>query len=241
MAMGAFILYRKSILTRYASLAAYLLGIYFFAILGLDWLIPVLFFFLSSVLFTRLNARLNNKPVRSDRRNIWQVLANILVATVCSAFYLVLGNEIWLFFYITLVAAVTADTWASEIGPIFNRKCFSLADGKLRDAGVSGGVSFAGSLAAILGAFCISFISCFLLMDQLDWKLLILLTLAGFLASFVDSVLGAFVEPRLLAMKYFRRPRHSVAVEKDRITPNDLVNLIASITAPLFFIILNLI
>jgi uncharacterized protein (TIGR00297 family) len=232
-----------------------LLGIYFFAVLGYDWIIPVAFFFVSSVFFTRLNRLVNKKPAGTDRRNIWQVMANIIVATICSAIYLGLENDIYIYFYIALVSAVTADTWASELGPIFNRKCFSLSDGRIRDAGISGGISFAGTLAALAGAFSISAISYPLLAGEMNWNLVIFLALSGFGASFVDSLLGAFIEPRLNEMKYFRNttatgtslhqterpPKETERPpnETDRLTPNDLVNLLASMTAPLIFLALR--
>ena len=83
--------------------------------------------------------------------------------------------------------------------------------------------------------------------------MVIILTLSGFLASFIDSLLGAFVEPHLKEMKYFRnetnqsrnkvnqpmRERKQPISQKDRLTPNDLVNLLASMTAPLFFLVFS--
>jgi uncharacterized protein (TIGR00297 family) len=262
MALIAWILSRKHILTRYGSILAYILGIYYFAVLGFDWSVPVVFFFISSVIFTDIKGLVNKKPAGTDRRNIWQVLANIIVATVCSAIYLSLGKEIFIFFYISLVSAVTADTWASELGPVFNPKCFSLSDGRIKEAGISGGISFSGTLASLAGAFSISILSYPLLLGDLDWRPVIILTLSGFLASFVDSLLGAFIEPGLDEMKYFRNAKVSnrsidkknrtlngveqsnigtdqSSNERESLSPNDLVNLLASMTAPLFFLVFS--
>lgn len=253
MALMAWALFRKNILTRYGSILAYLLGIYYFTILGYEWIIPPVFFFLSSVIFTRFNAFSNKKPAGADRRNVWQVLANISIALLCSAIYLRQGNEIYIYFYIALVAAVTADTWASEIGPVFNRKCFSLSDRKIKDAGISGGISISGSLASLAGAFSIAIASVPLLLGPINWKMVLILTLSGFLASFIDSLLGAFAEPHLEEMNYFRkrtpksrntvvqpnRNNNQPSSQQERLAPNDLVNLLASMTAPLFFVLLS--
>ncbi|MFW5821889.1 MAG: DUF92 domain-containing protein, partial [Tangfeifania sp.] len=154
MAAGCYLLYKWKFLTRSGSLNAYLLGVYLLGILGVRWAVPVIIFFVSSVLFTKLNARANKKPsIISKPRNSWQVLANSLAAIIFSAIYLISKDSFFVFLFAASVAAVTADTWASEIGPVFNRKCFSLASFKTGRAGISGGVSVAGSLAALAGSF----------------------------------------------------------------------------------------
>jgi uncharacterized membrane protein len=117
------------------------------------------FFFISSVLFTKLHARLLNRNKSSISRNAWQVMANILWAVLASVLYLITYNEIFIYFFISLLAAVTADTWASEIGPVLNRKSFSIADMKMHPAGVTGGISAGGTIAAMAGSVFISSIA----------------------------------------------------------------------------------
>jgi uncharacterized protein (TIGR00297 family) len=231
MAIGSILLNKRGLLTRYGSISVYILGIYYFAVLGLDWSIPVVFFFLSSTLFTKLNSHINQKANDTNRRNSWQVFANIFFATLSSALYLGKGDEIYIYLYITLIAAVTADTWASEIGPVFHKKCFSLSDWTIKNAGVSGGISLAGSIAALAGALIISGLSCYLFFAKMDIQLVIIMALAGFAASFVDSMLGAFAEHRMNELKYF-----NIRKGTDRLSPNDIVNFCASFSAPLFFL-----
>jgi uncharacterized protein (TIGR00297 family) len=231
MAMASIFLFRKGILTRYGSLSVHLLGIFYLGVLGWDWTIPVVFFFFSAVLFTKINGLVHRKPTETNTRNVWQVFANVLFATLSSALYLATGGDLYIHFYITLVAAVTADTWASELGPVFNRKCFSLADGTIRDAGVSGGISIAGTLAAGAGSLTISAASCYLFFDGVDMALVAPLALSGFAASFIDSLLGAFVEPRMNQIRYFISREGT-----DRLSPNDVVNLTASLSAPFIFL-----
>ncbi|MFW5663866.1 MAG: DUF92 domain-containing protein, partial [bacterium] len=229
MTAGSFFLYHQKMLTLQGTLAAWLLGNYLMLTLGLQWVIPVLLFFFSSVLFTRLRARRVGKKGRGDSRNAWQVTANILWAVISSALWLASGKDIFIFLFIAYVAAVTADTWASELGPLFNRRSFSLADGRWHPAGVTGGISLAGTLAALMGSFAISSVSWWLFFGQWNTEMIALLTLAAFLACFADTLLGTFVEHRLLSMSCFRN-RNS----HEAITPNDLVNLGGSLTAGLF-------
>lgn len=236
MAVGSYLLYKWRFLTRSGSLSAYLLGVYLLGILGVRWAVPVIFFFISSVLFTKLNARANKKPsIISQPRNSWQVLANSMAAVIFSAIYLISQDSFFIFLFLASVAAVTADTWASEIGPVFNRKCFSLASFKTGKAGISGGISVAGSVAALLGSFSIAVLSFYLFFSDLNFRIILMITLSGFFASFVDSVLGAFLEPVLLDKKYFRK---KFLDSKENITPNDVVNILGSLSASLFFILM---
>lgn len=231
-ASGSVILYKKNILTRYGSIAAYALGIYFFAVLGLKWSVPVVLFFLTSVLFTKINGCINKKPETSSRRNIWQVFANIFFAFISSFLYLITEDVIFIYFYITLIATVTADTWASELGPVFSKRCFSLSDFSFRNSGISGGVSIFGTIASLTGSFLITALLCYLFFNKIDVALISVIAIAGYAGSFIDSVLSAFLEPVLDNMDYFK-----IRDSLDSLSPNDLINLTASFTAPVFFIL----
>lgn len=235
LAWGTVMLYKKNVLTRYGSIASYMLGVFLITLPGSAWIIPVLVFFLTSVIFTKINGRMNRKQEDTNRRNIWQVFANIFFAVVSAALYLVTENNIFIFFYITLVAAVTADTWASEIGPVFSKRCFSISDFKLKDSGISGGVSLPGTAAALSGAFLISILSYYLFFNNINYTMVTLLSLSGFASVFVDSFLSAFLEPVLLKIRFFKDRS-----DPDSPTPNDIVNLSASITAPIFFLLFRI-
>ncbi|MDF1569868.1 MAG: DUF92 domain-containing protein [Spirochaetaceae bacterium] len=63
--------------------------------LGLPWLIPVAAFFLTSVALTKINSRVYRKISESECRNIWQVCANIAVATMASGLFLAVGRSFW--------------------------------------------------------------------------------------------------------------------------------------------------
>lgn len=232
--VGCFFLYKWRMLTRKAALFAYLLGVYLMGFAGWKWMVAVLFFFITSVLFTRWHDR--RRKIRKDHapRNTWQVVANIAPAVVSSLFFLFSGNAIWVLVFAGLIAAVTADTWASEIGPVFNSRCLSLQNMNWESAGVSGGVSFAGTLAAFTGAGLSSVLILWMFFGELQWSVVLWVTMAGFLASVVDSLLGAFLEPRLLQMNYFK----NVNPGEEKITPNDIVNFGASLFAALLIMVL---
>ena len=235
-AAGSYMLYRLKFLSRAGSLNAYMLGVYLFEFLAFSWAVPVIFFFLSSVLFTKINESVNKKTVAgSYPRNSWQVIANSMPAIIFSAAFLLTNNPLYIFLFTSTVGAVTADTWASEIGPVFNRKCLSLADFSTGKAGISGGISVAGSLAALMGSFSIAILTYYLFPNEISIRVLCLITLSGFLASFIDSLLGAHLEPVLLKKPYFSTKDIN---EVEKLSPNDLVNFLGSLSASLFFIIM---
>ena len=230
LSVGCFFLFRFRILTRYGSLAAWVLGTYLLAAGGLLWIVPVILFFLTSVFLTKVRSASRGKQKKEpSARNIWQVTANILWAVVSTVGFLFSGNEVFLHLFIAFLAAVTADTWASEAGPLFNKRSFSLADHRWHEAGITGGISFAGTMAALAGAVFIAAFSVYFLFDTWNLTLIAALSVSAFLASFVDSLLGAFAEGKLLNMPYFQNQ------SEKRITPNDIVNLLGSLSAGLFY------
>jgi len=231
---AGFLLFKFKILTRRGSFLAFLLGFYFAGILGFSWLMPVLLFFLSSAAFTKLQHAIKDPGKKSTARNAWQVIANIVWAVCSSGLFIITQNDTFIMFFIAFVAAVTADTWASEIGPLFNKKCFLLSEMSMVPAGTNGGISFIGSLAALAGAAIISSLSYYYFFGFWHWDVLAMLSVSAFLACFVDSLLGAFVEDKLLQMNFFKK-RKTI----ESIRPNDVINITGSVTAFVFYILLS--
>ncbi|MEE4177074.1 MAG: DUF92 domain-containing protein [Bacteroides sp.] len=231
---GCYLLFKLHILTRRGSFVAYLLGFYLAGIAGWQWLMPVLLFFLSSAAFSRIKHAKQGLENKSTARNAWQVVANIIWAVISSALFLITQEEIFILFFIAFVAAVTADTWASEVGPLLNKMCFLLSTMRTAPAGTNGGISFFGSMAALSGATMISALSYFLFFGSWQWDIIAILSASAFLACFADSLLGTFAEDKLLRLDYFKKRK-----TLESITPNDLVNLAGSFTAFAFYLFLS--
>ncbi len=231
------LLYRMGFLNRGAAVAVYFLGVYFIGVLGLPWSLPMVAFFLSSVVLTRIHSAVRGKKRSSGRRSLWQVLANSVWAILFSALYLITRDPVHIYLFISVVAAVTADTWASETGPVFHRRSFSLAHGQMRTSGVSGGITAAGSLASLIGALAIAWLGHILFFGETDTPAILALALAGFFSSFADSLLAAFAEPRMRRMTLFRIPAHQ---HQPAPNPNDVINALGSLTAPAFFLLFRI-
>jgi uncharacterized protein (TIGR00297 family) len=229
MSAGGILMFQLKLLSRLGSLAAWMLGIYLLLLDGYEWIVVVLLFFITSVIFTKIRSKLMHNNRKDSGRNAWQVVANIIWAVVSSVIYLLTGNEFFIMLFIAFLGAVTADTWASELGPIFNKRSFSIADFRMKKAGVTGGISFAGTLAAALGALIVSWTGFLLFFNEPDWNIILLIALSAFLACFADTLLGAFVEDKMLIMTFFTSKKG-----KESLTPNDMVNLGGSLTAGFF-------
>jgi uncharacterized protein (TIGR00297 family) len=124
-------------------------------------------FFVSSTLLSRFRAR--NKQAMSQvfqkgaRRDLGQVLANGgwgAVLAVISYFGVPGGAEervrvLSLVAYVGAIAAVTADTWATEIGVLSKVPPRMITSGRPVPAGTSGGVTLLGTLVSLAGGLFI--------------------------------------------------------------------------------------
>jgi Raf kinase inhibitor-like YbhB/YbcL family protein len=97
------------------------------------------------------------------------------------------------------LAAVNADTWATELGVLSRHRPRLITTGKKVERGSSGGVSPAGVLAAVGGAALIGELAAWL--DPAGpntfargFVIVIVVTLTGLAGSLVDSMLGATVQ-----------------------------------------------
>ncbi len=234
LAPAGFLLFRFNVLTRRGSFLAYLLGFYLAGIAGWPWLMTVLLFFLSSAALTKLRHAIQGDQYAATARNGWQVIANIIWAVASSVLFLLTKDEQFILFFIAFVGAVTADTWASEIGPLLNKKCFSLSTMRRAPAGTNGGISLFGSLAALSGAIIISSVAYYVFFGSWQWDVIAILSASAFLACFVDSLLGAFAEDKMLRLNYFKKRNVS-----ESITPNDLINMAGSLSAFAFYLLLS--
>jgi uncharacterized protein (TIGR00297 family) len=196
-------------LTASGALGAALTGTLVVAGGGVTWGALLILFFLSSSLLSRLRrrraARLAAAPAKGARRDLGQVLAN-----GGAALLLAVAAPIWpmpLLFaaFVGALAAVTADTWSTEIGALSRRPPRLLTSGRVVPAGANGGVTPLGIGASLAGGLMIGAAALLLTplaagLDELavdpedrGWLPLLGLV-AGLGGSLFDSLLGATVQ-----------------------------------------------
>ena len=175
---------------------------------------------------------------KTGARDILQVLANGGAASAALIVFRATGSMVWLAISLAAICEAAADTWATEIGTIRKVKTVSIINFKPLIPGQSGGVSLNGTMASLAGSVLTGMAFYLTGGGAEALRLWLLASLAGFLGSVIDSVLGATVQAR-----YFDATtnRHSESKSPgSRLdgglswVNNDLVNLAGTLFAAAF-------
>ena len=202
--------FRFRLLTVDGAIAAGVLGTVIFGLCGLSWAVPMIVFFFSSSLVSRSKPRTDSdlQFEKTSIRDSWQVLANGGVGGVLSFLQFLVPDDKWCVAYLGSVAAVTADTWGTEVGMLTTGRVFLITRLQRVPRGTSGGISVVGTLAGGSGALLIAVIGSWF--GDLSATATIHVGVAGMAGSLLDSLLGATVQGQ------YRCPRCGVITEKLR-------------------------
>lgn len=239
----AAIAWRARSLSRSGAVAAAISGGLIFGLGGIKWASLLLAFFISSSLlsksFSRRKAGLSEKFSKGSQRDWGQVLANGGLGAFLAILHTFLPNQEWIWFaYAGAMAAVNADTWATELGVFNPTPPRLITSGEQVERGTSGGVSLLGSFAALAGGAFIGFWAMIWNFDPIAWKILASAVLGGLAGSFFDSLLGATLQSiyfcPVCCKETERHPIHTCGTVTQPLRGwswlnNDLVNLSASI------------
>ena len=198
LAMGmAFVSYKLHFLNASGSVSTFILAALVFGIGGWIWTIPILLFFILSSLLSKMGKKTKHQFSlmfeKSSCRDAGQVMANGGIAGSMVIGSVLLPHPFWFLGYLSALAAVTADTWATELGVFSPVRPISIKTWKSVAPGTSGGITIAGTLAGLTGAFLIG-ISGVFLKQSFSLKTAGWIAMAGVLGSLVDSLLGATVQ-----------------------------------------------
>lgn len=192
----------------------------------------VIFFFISSSLLTR-KKRLQGIADKKDeellashdlqkRRDGYQVWANGFWIAIFVILWFLLNSQAFLIAAFAVAATATADTWATELGSLHAGKTWLITSMEPVTPGTDGGVSFRGTIAALLGSAAIASFLIFF-SYPLGVGVIVIVFLAGFLGCIADSVLGALFRNRYIL---FSAP-HDFTQTTDTFK-NSLVNWIST-------------
>ncbi len=182
---------RRRSLSLDGAVMAAVIGLWVLFFAGPEALWPLFFFFISSTLLGKLTRK---EKVISDvkhgkARDYRQVLCNGGIYALLATF----GLDV---FMVASLAVATADTWASEIGMYFRRPTYDLWRRKLTPVGLSGGVSWVGTLGGLAGAAAMAIVGILCLHWEMDIISMLAFTGIGFLGMLIDSLLGATLQAR---------------------------------------------
>ncbi len=190
-------------LTASGAVGTFLFGSNIFSMGGLVWTIPVLTFFILSSVLSKVGKEHKKKYdlifEKSSQRDVGQVLANGGVAWVLMIWFSFFQDPLIFLAYLGTLAAVQADTWATEIGTMVkDPKPRYILNFKPVPAGTSGGITFTGTFGGFVGALLIAASAWIIAPDQMMSvgivESFLIIGFAGAGGSLVDSFFGATVQ-----------------------------------------------
>lgn len=222
-------------LSRSGAVSTFVVGMVIFWLGGGKFTIPLLTFFISSSLLSKLHGA--STMGRRTAAQVWANGGTAVVIVLIFWHYVHLWptflSRILLILYLSALATVNSDTWATEIGRLSKSPPRLLSDWKPVAAGTSGAVTLLGIFGAIMGAIAIPLSA--LPFWHLDLLEFVVVVWAGFLGCLADSLLGATFQEK------FKVGDSEVTTEvrlpgmKQRLAAgmpyinNDLVNLLATL------------
>jgi len=245
----SFTSFKYKLLTKSGAISAFVLGFIVFAFGGIKFTLPLITFFLTSSLLSKIRKN-KNKIVeeyfdKSGTRDGFQVFANggLGIPLVISNY--IFHSEIFYLYYISVFAAVCADTWATEFGTMFKTKTYNILNFKIAEQGISGGISLNGIFASVSASILIS-------ISALNWieinlnKYFMMIIFSGVLGSLTDSFLGAALQLQMkckVCNKITERKIHcgenTIYFKGIKSLNNDAVNFLTGLSAIFYTVILN--
>lgn len=239
--------YRRGALTLSGWAGAVFTGTCTFGFGGWAWGLTLIVFFVTSTLLSRFRhaqkERLaGEKFEKGSQRDLFQALANGGAGALLALGYGLLGEPpLLLAAFAGVMATVTADTWATEIGVLSDRTPVSITTLRPTTPGSSGGVTIDGTLAGAAGAVLIGMV---VLAGHVFERGVLLLWLVpaaligGVAGNLADSLLGGTVQAiyRTETQETERAYRGGVAnqlVRGWRWMNNDMVNFLSSLVGGL--------
>jgi len=183
--------YKVQSLNAGGTATAFVMGIFIFGAGGVQWITPILTFFILSSLLSKLGKKSAETTQKSSNRDVLQVLANGGIPMIIAIVNFFQSFDLAYIMFLGAIAAATADTWATEIGFFSKKDPRHILNFKTVEKGTSGGVTLLGFVGSIFGAGVIALIGRAVTGGavSVEWILV-----AGFVGSFVDSVLGGSVQ-----------------------------------------------
>jgi uncharacterized protein (TIGR00297 family) len=162
---------------------------------GPQWFLIMLAFFILGSAATRYKfeykRRIGVEQGKGGARGYRNVFANGIIAAASAVLFGVFQQPLFVVMYVGCVASAAADTLASEIGVTggIPRLITTL---KRVPIGTNGGITITGETVALLGGFAVSVVA--MLLHVVTPQMMVICTLAGFMGTNIDSVIGATLE-----------------------------------------------
>jgi len=232
--------YWRQSLSPSGAFASLIVGFLIFGLGGWLWGILLAVFFISSSLLSHYKKdqkiQAAEKFDKGHKRDMGQVLANGGLGSFVAVCSLWVPSDRWFPLFIGIIATVTADTWATELGTLAKRPPRLITTGGVVEVGTSGGVSPLGTLVSLAGGLLIGFLAGLFSNDKSLFIIALIGALGGLVGSLFDSLLGATVQQIYYCDQCHKDTERLVHKCGHNTRPlrgwswlsNDLVNLISS-------------
>lgn len=253
MALFAVIALKKQSLEISGAIAAFVMGVVVLWCSKIEGLLLLLLFFVGSNVVGRISKRIrqqsfNEKSIekKGSKRDVMQVLANGLMATIGALMWYCTGKISSLVLLGAAIAEATSDTFAGEIGRLSKKPPVSIRTLSPVPKGLSGGITLLGTATAFISSLVIGlswaiFFSSYFGSSSDMWLSLSVITLTGFMGCIVDSFLGAcaqahYKDPNTgeLTEKEYKDGQKLELVQGISWIDNDMVNLLSNIFSSVF-------
>jgi uncharacterized protein (TIGR00297 family) len=182
---------------------------------------------------------------KGHKRDIGQVFANGGIGAFVAFLSTMAPSDLWYALFAGVMATVTADTWATELGTLSRRPPRLITNGQIVEVGTSGGVSALGTGVSLAGGLVIGLVAA-ILANQDPLILSLIGAGAGLIGSLFDSLLGATIQQVYYCdncHKETERKEHKCGNQTRPLRGwswlnNDLVNLWASLVGGLTAVVL---
>jgi uncharacterized protein (TIGR00297 family) len=195
--------YRRGALTGSGMVGGFVSGTLIFGLGGWEWGLLLLGFFISSSLFSHYRAgekaTLAEKFAKGYRRDLGQAMANAGVGMGLAVVHLWWPHSLLYIACAGAMAAVNADTWATEVGVLSRRPPRLITTGQPVEAGASGGVTALGLAMSMAGATLIGLLGAGAALAVKEGLMVASAVAAGAVTgglagSLSDSLLGATLQ-----------------------------------------------
>jgi len=188
---------RAGALSRGGAAAAFLIGTTC-AAAGWGWAFILIAFFVSASALSRYRQAFKKEILgefveKGGERDALQVAANGGVFALLAAASLIHPSPIWIAAAAGTIGAVSADTWATELGTLADHLPKLITTGEVVPTGTSGAITWRGSFAGLAGAATVG-----LIVLTVGWgsRAAIATIVGGVAGSLVDSIVGATLQRR---------------------------------------------
>ena len=198
-ALFAVLAYTLGMVSRGGALGGFLVGTLIYACLGPQGFAVLALFVVGGSLLTRLGygrkRRTGTAESGGGRRGAKNALANAGVAIICALLAALTSSGAFIAAFVASLGAAFADTAESEVGQLYGRTPRLITTLRRVPPGTDGAVSLPGTLAGLGAAGLTAALGLALGLVGGPSSML-LVTLAAFLGTAADSLVGA-IAPRL--------------------------------------------